>query len=82
MKNLRKLFAVTLLVLTLGLPAYADGQMETPKPSGGAPVKMAQPLETPLIQDVESDTSGTQSGQMETPMTIMLSVIESVLALI
>ena len=81
MKNLRKLFAVTLLVLTLGLPAYADGQMETPKPSG-APVKLAQPLETPLTQDVESDASGTQSGQMETPMTIMLSMIESVLALI
>ena len=81
MKNLGKLFAVTLLVLTLGLPANADGQMETPKPSG-APVKIAQPLETPLTQDVESDTSGTQNGQMETPMTIMLSVIESVLALI
>lgn len=79
MKNLRKLFAVTLLVLTLGLPAYADGQMETPKPAG-APVKIAQPVETPLIR--ESDTSGTQNGQMETPMTIMLSVIESVLALI
>ena len=79
MKNLRKLFAVTLLVLTVGLPAYADGQMETPKPSG-APVKIAQQVETPLIQ--ESDTSGTQSGQIETPMTIMLSVIESVLALI
>ena len=79
MKNLRKLFAVTLLVLTLGLPAYADGQMETPKPHG-APVKMAQPVGTPLIP--ESDTSGTQNGQMETPMSIMLSVIESVLALI
>ena len=79
MKNLRKLFAVTLLVLTLGLPAYADGQMETPKPHG-APVKIAQPVEKPLIPG--SDTSGTQNGQMETPMTIMLSVIESVLALI
>ena len=80
MKNLRKLFAVALLALTLGLPAYADGQMETPKPHG-TPVKIAEPVETPLIQDVEY-SSGTQSGQMETPMTIMLSVIESVLALI
>ena len=51
MKNLRKLFAVALLVLTLGLPAYADGQMETPKPHG-APLRIAQPLETPLTQDV------------------------------
>jgi hypothetical protein len=81
MKNLRKLFAVTLLVLTFALPAYADGQIETPKPSG-APVKLAKPLETPLTQDDGSYTSGTQSGQIETPMTIMLSVIESVLALI
>ena len=80
MKNLRKLFAVTLLVLTLGLTAYADGQMETPKPSG-TPVKIEQPLETPLTED-GSDTLQTQSGQMETPMTLMLSVIESVLALI
>ena len=80
MKNLRKLFAVTLLVLTLGLPAYADGQMETPKPHSGAPVQIAQPVVTPLIP--QSDTSGTQSGQMETPMTLMLSVIESILALI
>ena len=79
MKNLGKLFAVALLVLTLGLPAYADGQMETPKPHG-APVKIAQPVEAPVIP--ESDTSGTQNGQMETPMSIMLSVIESVLALI
>ena len=77
MKNMRKLLAVTLLILTLALPAYAEGQMETPKPSGGAAITAPQPT-----QDVEGDPEQTENGQMETTLTVTLGLIESILALI
>lgn len=79
MKNLRKLFAVALLVLTLGLPAYADGQMETPRPTTPGHSQQSQ---TTLTEDVNIDGPLTQSGQMETPKTAVLCLIESILALI
>lgn len=77
MKNMRKLFAVALLVLTLGLPAYADGQMETPKPT--TPGQSQQII---LTDDVNSDSLLPQNGQMETPKSAVLCLIESILALI
>ena len=80
MKNLRKLFAVTLLILTLGLPAYADGQMETPRPTTPAPTQ--QSSQTTLTENVNSDVPLTQNGQMETPKSAVLCLIESILALI
>lgn len=76
MKNLRKLFAVTLLILTLGLPTWADGQMETPL----APPTKATPVAT---EDEGSDAALPQNGQMETPQkSALLSLVESILALI
>ncbi len=78
MKSLRNFFAVTLLVLTLGLPAFADGQMETPKPQG-APVTVT---DVPTALDGQMETPQSRDGQMETPLMIALRVIENVLALI
>lgn len=79
MKNLRKVFAVTLLVLTLALPAYANGQMETPKPSSApAPTQTV----TPLTDEAGSDAALTQNGQMETPKSAVFCLIETILALI
>ena len=84
MKNMRKLLAVALLLVTLGLPVYADGetgQMDTPRPAGG---KNTQPpsTQTVVIHDVESDAAQTPNGQMDTTLTVMLNVIDSILALI
>ena len=72
--NMRKIFAVALLVLTLGLPGYADesGQMDTPRPKA---VVVIQPQES-------GDPAQMTSGQMDTTLTAMLGVIESILALI
>lgn len=81
MKNLRKLFAVTLLVLTLGLTAYADGQMETPKPTATTP-QTQEATVVPPTGEPGSDDALTQSGQMETPKSAVISLIESILALI
>lgn len=80
MKNMRKLFAVALLVFTLGLPSLADGQMETTRPSGGSTIttpQTPQPAPTP-----EGDPEQNENGQMETTLTVTLSLIESILALI
>ena len=83
MKNMRKLLAVALLLLTLGLPVYADesGQMDTPKPGSGT-ITQPPSSQTVVIQDVESDPAQTPSGQMDTTLIVMLDVIESILALI
>ena len=83
MKNMRKLFAVALLLLTLGLPVYADesGQMDTPKPTGGT-ITQPHTSQTVVIQDVEGSITQTPNGQLDVTLTTMLSVIESILALI
>ena len=79
MKNMRKLFAVALLVLTLGLPVYADGQMETPKPTTPG---QSQQSQTTITEEVNCDDVLPQNGQMETPKSAVLCLIESILALI
>lgn len=82
MKNMRKLLAVALLIFTLGVPSYADGQMETTRPSGGSGVTMPltpQPTPTP---EPEIDPEQTGNGQMETTLKVTFSLIESILALI
>lgn len=80
MKNMRKLLAVALLIFTMGLPSYADGQMETPKPSaGGSVITTPQPATT---QAVEGDPEQSENGQVETTLTVTLGLIESILALI
>lgn len=80
MKKLRTFFAGTLLVVTLGLPVYADGGMETPKtpPTGSSTTSVA----APSTQDGGMETPQAQDGGMETPLQVTLSLIESVLALI
>lgn len=84
MKTMRKLLAVTLLALTLGLPVYAEnGQMETPKPSTGTmPSPTPQTSQTVLTQDIGGDNVLTQDGETDTTMTLLLDVIGSILALI
>jgi hypothetical protein len=82
MKTMRRLLAITLLLLTLGLPVFADqaGQMETPKPgTGAAPTPTPQ---TAVVQNYEGDATLTQDGQMETTLSVVLDVIGSILALI
>ena len=81
MKNLRTFFAVTLLIVTLGLPVYADGGMETPKtpPTGPSTSSLAAPS-TP--EGGGMDTPQAKNGGMETPLMITLSLIENLLALI
>ncbi len=76
MKNMRKLLAVTLLLFTLGLPVYADesGQMDTPKPGSG--------VIAPPPSPIEGDPAQTPDGQMDTTLTAVWGVIESILALI
>ena len=75
MKNMRKLLAVTLLLITLGLPVYADsGQMDTPKPGSG--------VVAPPPSSTGSDATQTPDGQMDATLTAVLGVIESILALI
>ena len=82
MKDMRKLLAVTLLILTLGIPAYAEGQMETPRPTTPGQ-SQTQPLsETPEEEGVVGEDTLTQNGQMETPKSAVLCVIETILALI
>lgn len=79
MKNMRKLFAVALLVLTLGLPVYADGQMETPRTVTSTTEGQ---METPLLQEDQTENAQAKDGQMETPLTIVLMLLDNALALI
>ena len=57
MKQLKRLFAVTLLVLTLGIPAYADGIMDTPR---------AVPPPPPPSSTLAPGQTDTPPGTMDT----------------
>ena len=80
MNNLRTFFAVTLLMVTLGLPVYADGGMETPKTPPPGPLTSS--VAAPSAQEGGMETPQAQEGGMETPLLMTLSLMESVLALI
>lgn len=82
MKNMRKLLAVALLIFTLGVPSYADGQMETTRPSGGSGVTTPQTPQPTPTPEPEPDPEQIVNGQMETTVKVTLGLIQSILALI
>ncbi len=70
MKKVRKLVGLTLLLFSLGLPCFA-GDTQTPTANSSPPT-----------QDGALDTLLTQEGLTETPLTLALELIQSLMALI
>jgi hypothetical protein len=76
MKQLKRLFAVTLLVLALGIPAYA-GQIDTPGHTDPPPpppsASVAGEIEIPSTEPVPGDISSP--GMEEIALDMFLSAL-------